>query len=252
MRVVQGFDRAIMAVRDPEAARRRWTALGFVVEPTASGGIVRLDDGGIELRGAGQGIAGFLEGGEGFFGLDFVSSDPEGSRALLGERGIALPDAGAEGIPVPGDILPGMAALIRGSPAPDEAPAADRHPNGALSIRSATLCLERPRNHAEGFRAFFGAGAVVETDELLTIRAGRQTILVARPDDVPLLHPQIDMADDPVVPRLVALGLRIADADAAADTLSANGVGFTRLADGSLSVDQEDATGVLLELGDRE
>jgi len=258
MRAVQGFDRVVVGVKDPATARDRWRALGFAIDTSASDGMILLDDARLELRGAGDGAghgadrgvdADFLDSGDGLFGLAFVSDDLEASRSTLRDRAARKAKGKADEILVPASVLPGVAAMVHERDGAASGGAIQ--PNGAITIHRVTLCIEQPRAHSDACRAFFGGGSVVETDEILTIRTGRQSIIIARPDDVPLLHPQIDMVENPVVPRLVALGVQVADTGTAAAVLEENGVGFTRLADGSLSVSPEDATGVLLELGDR-
>jgi catechol 2,3-dioxygenase-like lactoylglutathione lyase family enzyme len=280
-RTITGIDHLIVGVDDLDAARATWSALGFTVTPRGShvewgtgNYCIMFQRDYVELLGVidpakyTAGLAEFLGSGEGMMGLAFGSIDADQTATNLRARGIEpdgpkdlkrnleLPEGAVQPafklLNYPPDTTPGLWSFVAQHLTPDmvRRPAWLEHANGARGIASVTIAVENPPAAADAYRTLFGPGAVVETDDVLTVRGGEHTLLFVAPDEVTLLHPEI--RDEQLSrPGPVAVTLTVEDIGATRAWFEANAVRFRPLADGTLSVPATEANGVLLEFCQR-
>jgi hypothetical protein len=227
-----GIARAAIPVPDLDEARMAWTRLGFVPAPRvrepASGlvfesvllkrGAVSLTSGALEV----EIEAARLDDGEAVLRQIEL---PEGSLALHGRRRVVVP-------PV---------ALWQGA-APGIPPREEwlAHPNGALALGGVLLVVEETGALLAPLERALGVGAVTTTDDIVTLRVGSETVLLASADDAAALYPEAD--DLSAVVRVL-----VADLPRAADALADWRIDFDEAA-GRLVVPPDEASGVLLEL----
>ena len=278
-RRLTGLDHVIVGVRDLEAARAQYARLGFNSTPrgrhvgwgTANYCIMFPDDyvellGIVDPAGFTNDLDRFLEEREGLLSLALASTDLDATRAAWLAAGLQPAEPRALGRLLEADgatinlrfrnlLLPRAAtagisvfALEHLTPEPMRRPAWLAHPNGALALRSCTLCASDIAPAAEALRRLFGTAAVTETDNVIAAHTGRGVIMLAPPEDAELIYPLLDLPEQLAEPRLVAMSVTIADPDRAASFLRLQGVPFRRDPTGAVLVPPAEAHGVALEL----
>ncbi len=274
---VSGLDHVLVGVRDLEAARRAYQALGFTVTPrgrhigwgTANYCIMFADDY-IELLGIvdpsqfTNNLDVFLGVREGLMGVAFASADAAASRAAFLARGVAAQEPRAlerdlelpEGavrprfrlVHTPPEATPAMPAFVCEHLTPDliRRPEWLAHANGARRIVAVTTVVADPPALAPAYARTFGAGAVTLTDAVLTLRLGETALTFASPDDFDLLYEGVGAgAAEP--PYVAALTLAVADIARAAAVLDDAGIPTYGASAQALIVAPERAAGVVLE-----
>ncbi len=277
MRAVKGIDHSIVGVRDLEAARAAYARLGFTLTPrgrhvgwgTANYCIMFPDDY-IELLGIvdptqfTNGLDQFLAGREGLLGFAFGTDDADAAARELAAAGLE-PDGPKDlgrVLELPeGDVMPRFKLVMlppRSTPCvsafmcqhltPDliRRPAWLRHANGAVGLVGLTAVVDDPPALVGAYDRLCGAGAATLTDDTLAVHLGRSFIAFARPDDLPLLHPDVDLpVADP--PYLAAMTIAVADLEATRELLEDNGVDVAVDSTGILRLGAAAGCGTILE-----
>lgn len=271
-----GIDHVIVAVDDLERARLAWERLGFTLTPrgrhlqqgTGNYCIMFARDY-LELLGvvdASQGAGGldaFLKAGQGPRGLAFATASGDETAAALARRGLhpgaprdlsrqlELPEGTVlprfKLVSLPPEETPALSAFICQHLNPElvRRPAWLAHANGVIGVAGVTVIVESTAPLRLAYEKLFGAG-VVATDEVLTVHVGAHRIVFATSDDFAVLYPEAEFDLARPLPAMAALTLRCADPDRAADHLTRWHVTHEELADGTLLVPPEEATGTLL------
>lgn len=273
-----GLDHVLIGVRDLEAARRAYRALGFVCTPrgrhigwgTANYCIMFAHDY-IELLGIvdasrfTNNLDVFLARREGLMGVAFATRDAEASRAAFLARGVAAepPRALARDFELPegtvqprfrlvhidAEATPALPAFVCEHLTPEfmRRPEWLDHPNGARGILAVTTVVEDPPALAPAYARAFGAGAVTLTDAVLTLHLGGVAFTFANADDFDLLFDGVG-ADAPApAPYIAALTLAVDDIARAAAVLDRAGIAAEAASGQSLIVAPERAAGVVME-----
>ncbi|MGH6912856.1 MAG: VOC family protein [Geminicoccales bacterium] len=280
MRHIAGIDHAVVGVRDLEQARSGYQRLGFRVTPrgrhvgqgTANYCLMFADDY-IELLGMvdptqpTQNLDRFLEQREGMMALALHSTDAEATHSAWHEAGLAaelcdlgrllepetelrfknvkLAPAATGGVP--------LFACAHLTPAPMRQPEWLAHPNGTIGIASITVAVDEPGALVEPMGQVFGSTSLTETDDTLAVHTGRGVMLFATPDDLDMLHPELDswaveLNPGGSMPTLAALSLVVRDPEQTAAWLEQQGVAHRRDRGGAIGISPELANGVMLEL----
>ena len=82
----------------------------------------------------------------------------------------------------------------------------------------------------------FGATCLTETDDTLAVHVGRSIILFATPDDLDMLHPELEASIDPVQPTLAALTVRVPDLAKTAAVLDRHDVAYRQDLSGAIGI----------------
>ncbi|EME68671.1 hypothetical protein H261_17268 [Paramagnetospirillum caucaseum] len=268
---ITGLDHVIIAVRDLDKAAGVFRALGFTLATrgehaewgTANHCIMFGEDYLEILAAVGEGgpadrVRAFTaEKGEGLMGLVWGTEDAQADCARLGleppgdlsrsiEGGMARFKAGI----LPPETTPGIASFLCQHLTPDilRRPGWTDHANGALGIVSVTALMAEPLELIPAWDRLIGPAAATATDETVTVHTRHGLVFLCRPDDLGQMHPEAEDEEFPPAPALVALTLRIKNADTAAKALKAAGIPHERDRQGKVMVAPEDACGVLIEL----
>ncbi|HYM73381.1 MAG TPA: VOC family protein [Stellaceae bacterium] len=275
---IAGIDHIIVGVRDLEAARRRWTRLGFTATPrgrhigqgTANYCIMFARDylellGFVERDEYGHRLETFLAQREGAMSVAFA---PEGDAAATGAAlaGLGLhpsaPRALGRALELPeGDAIPRFSLL---NLPPEETPALDcficghltpelvrrpdwlSHPNGVTGIKAVHLLDEHPAALAPAYRRLFGEDQVAEAKDRVTVATGRNVLSFTTPAAFHAAYPGIAIAAGFPSPGIVALELRVASRRQTASYLRQAQIAVDELSDGRLAVAAAEATGTPL------
>jgi catechol 2,3-dioxygenase-like lactoylglutathione lyase family enzyme len=273
---ITGLDHVLIGVRDLEAARAAYARLGFTVTPrgrhvgwSTGNYCVMLAHDYIELigvidpsqprRSIEQRIA---EAGDVGVGFALASGDEAAAFRAWSEAGLAperralsrpldLPEGTVEPrfalVQVPPAATPWIPIFVCRHLTPDlvRRPGWTEHPNTAVGIRAMLAVVPDPAVLRTPYQRLFGAGAVGETDAMLTVRLGAMSLVVATAEDAAELYPTLDAARI-TVPSIAALTIAVTDIAAAERALTASGVPIEHDG-GTLTVAPRDACGVLLE-----
>jgi hypothetical protein len=280
---ISGIDHVVVAVRDLEGARLRWTRLGFTLTPrgrhlgqgTANYCIMFARDY-LELLGFAEPdeyarkLQAFLAARQGPMSVAFAPAEAPaqvaGALAALGlhpgepralGRQLELPEGTV--VPrfslielAPGDT-PALDAFVCGHLTPElvRRPEWLAHPNGALGLRSLHLLVEDTAALLPAYDRLFGIHEVTTTDAVACVRVGSHRILFSTPDDFETMHPGIDLDPDFPLPGIAALELAVESCARAADHLAQWQVAFDELPDGRVAVPAEEANGTILFFAER-
>jgi len=270
-----GIDHVIVGVRDLEQGRASFERLGFAATPrgrhvgwgTANYCVMFQNDY-VELLGIVDPAAftndldRFLERREGLLSLALRSTDPEGTRAAWQAAGLAPNEVGDLGrvlephtelrfknVMLAPDAAGGLPlfACTHLTPEPMRRPEWLEHANGATGIASITAVVDDPAAYAEPLAKVFGASTLTDTDDTLAVHSGRGVLVLVTPDDLEMLHPELEGLLEPDGATLAALSLRVRDPGATAAYFDAQGVAYRRSASGAIGIAPQDAHGVMLE-----
>jgi catechol 2,3-dioxygenase-like lactoylglutathione lyase family enzyme len=272
---IAGIDHVIAGVRHLEEGRASYERLGFRPTPrgrhvgwgTANYCIMFPDDY-LELLGIvdpskfTNDLDRFLEDREGLMALALRSSDADGthggwraaglepnpvgdlSRLLepdveLHFKNVMLPPEATGGVP--------LFACVHLTPEPMRRPEWLDHPNGAVAIASLTVAVEEPGALSAAMGRVFGTDNLTETDDTLAVHTGHGMLLLATPDDLEMLHPELEPLAIDRLPALAVLTLVVHDIGWTADYLDRQDVPYRRNAAGALGLSPTDTHGVMLE-----
>jgi len=268
---ITGLDHVIIAVADLDKAAATFRALGFTLatrgehaEWGTANHCIMFEDDYLELLAAvGDGgpaerVRAFIQDkGEGLMGLvwgtgdaaadsDRLGTEPPGDLSRSIEGDVARFKAGI----LPPETTPGIASFLCQHLTPEKLrrPGWTEHANGAAGIVSVTALMAEPLDLMPAWDRLIGPAAATATDELVTVHTRHGMVFLCRPDDLGQMHPEAEDEEFPHAPALVALTLRIKDAEAAAQALKAAGIAFERDRQGKVVIYPEDACGVLIEL----
>jgi len=275
---ITGIDHTLVGVRDLEAARMHWTRLGFELSPRGrhfgwgtANYCIMFQDAYIELLGIVEpdqpnfDLDAFLAQRQGLMGVAWGTADCGATAASLNAaklecspardlaRQLELPEATVLlrfklGY-LPAHVTPGIASFVCQHVTPEKLrqPQWLQHPNGAVAMKGITIAVENAPALTAAYDALFGGHNVNRTDNVLTVHAGRQTLVFATPDDLSALQPDLDEADIPPPPAIVLMTLASADLDRTADYLTQWQIEHEAHGSHSIVVPPAQATGVALE-----
>jgi catechol 2,3-dioxygenase-like lactoylglutathione lyase family enzyme len=274
---ITGIDHTLVGVRDLEAARARWSRLGFTVTPRGrhigwgtGNYCVMLEEGYIELLGIvdpsqfSNNLDKLLEQREGLLGLAFATSDanacrdalaaaglkPEGpttlKRNLELSTGTVTPDFRL--VFLPPESTPEVSAFVVHHLTPELIRRPDwlLHANGAQRLISATVVCADPVSAAMGYLPIFGPDRIKASDHLTSVACGTGALRFLKPDALPHLYPGVTMEPLPDLPFMAAMKLLVADKARCLGHFRGAGVAVRATPRGCLLPPAE-ANGVVLE-----
>jgi catechol 2,3-dioxygenase-like lactoylglutathione lyase family enzyme len=272
---IAGIDHAVVGVRDLEQARATFERLGFRTTPLGrhlgrgTGEHCLIFEGDyVELCGivdpaeGSESLERFLAAGEGLWALALRTADPHATHAAWQEAGLAPAAVAENGRVVEPDLelrcrdVMLDAAATSGVPlfacAPERPERLRRrewlgHPNGARGIASVTVVVEKPAAFVLPMSKVFGATCLTETDDTLAVHSGHSIVLFATPDDLDMLHPEVEASIDAEVPSLAVLSLVVPDLAQTAAVLDRHDVAYRQDASGAIGIAPEYSHGVVLE-----
>jgi|SRR5580658_1347254 hypothetical protein len=275
---ITGIDHTLVGVRDLEVARMHWTRLGFTLSPRGrhfgrgtANYCVMFGDSYVELLGVVEpdrpkgGLDAFLTDRQGLMGVAWASRDCAATAASLNAAGLACspPEDLARQLELPeatillrfklsflaAAVTPGLASFVCQHLTPDalRRPEWLQHPNGAVGLKGITIAVEDAPALTGAYDALVAGHNVNRTDNVLTVHAGRHTLVFAAPDDLSALQPDLDEADIPPPPAIVLMTLASADLDRTADHLTQWQIEHEQHGNYSIVVPPAMATGVAIE-----
>jgi catechol 2,3-dioxygenase-like lactoylglutathione lyase family enzyme len=271
-----GIDQAVVGVRDLERARASYERLGFRPTPlarhaaagTANHCLVFPSDS-VVLLGVNESsdqtadLERWLEQGEALRTLGLRTTDPDATRAAWSVAGLAPSTVAEHGwqlesgvemvfrnVTLGAEVTGGVPIFACSRPSPDalREPAWLSHPNGAFGIASITVAVDDPAAYVEPMSKVFGATSLTETDDTLAVHGGGGVLLFATPDDLDMLHPELEGVENVSPPAISVLSVRVRHLDAAAAWLDDSGVRYRRDASGTIGIPPQETHGVMLEL----
>jgi hypothetical protein len=121
------------------------------------------------------------------------------------------------------------------------------HPNGALGIASVTVAVDDPGAFYDPMAQVFGSICLTETDDTLAVHTGNGVLLLVTPDDLDMLHPELETVVTEGPPTLAALSLTVRDLGVTAAWLDQQDVAYRRDLGGTIGVAPASTHGVMLE-----
>jgi hypothetical protein len=123
---------------------------------------------------------------------------------------------------LPASATPGVSSFVTQHLTPSllRQPAWLRHPNGATGLRGITIAVPDAPSLSPAYDRLFGSHNVNRTDNVLTVHAGRHTLVFATPDDLSALQPDLDEDQIPPPPSIVLMTLATSDLEQTADYLT--------------------------------
>jgi catechol 2,3-dioxygenase-like lactoylglutathione lyase family enzyme len=271
---VVGIDHAIVGVRDLEQARASFERLGFRTAPfgrhlgrgTGEHCLMFADDH-VELCGIVDPAEGredlqrFLAAGEGLWTLALRTADPDATHAAWRAAGLE-PSVAESGRVIEPDLEVRCRQVMLDAKATVGVPLFacalnqperlrrrewQAHPNGARAIGSVTIVVDEPEAFVAPMSQVFGAPCLTETDDTLAVHTGRHLLLFCTPDDLDMLHPEVEGSVGGLLPALAVLTLLVPDAAATAAVLDRNDVAYRQAANGAIGIPPAYSHGVMLE-----
>ena len=274
-RQIAGIDHVIVGVRDLEEAQASYRRLGFRVTPRGrhvgwgtANYCVMFEGDYIELLGIVDAsqftnhLDRFLAEREGLMSVALRSTDARATHEAWQAAGLAPAEVKALGRRLEPDtelrfenVMLAPEATLGASlfacaaltPAAMRQPDWLGHPNGATGIASVTVAVDDPAAFYQPMARVFGSISLTETDRTLAVHTGRSVLLFATPDDIDMLHPELDSLDSADQPMLVALSLAVPDLAATAAWLDHHDVAYRRDSAGTIGVPPSHTHGVMLE-----
>src|SRR5262245_11865286 len=273
---IAGIDHALVGVRDLEAARAAWAALGFAITPRgrhigwATGNYcIMFDRGYVELLGivdpAGftNDLDRFLAEREGLLGLALRSTDGERTARWLAAAGLApdgpkdlkraleLPEGPVmpafKLVSVPPAATPGLKAFFCQHLTPEliRRPAWVVHANRAIALKTVVTVAERPAELAPAYARLFGDATVTATADSLAVDTGEGELLFVTAAGLARLYPRIDLPSI-APPWIAALQIGVPVIAETADYLDDKGVRTIATGRG-IAVPPDRASGAIVE-----
>ena len=277
---ILGIDHTLVGVEDLDQAAMAWTRLGFTLSPRGrhigwgtANYCVMFERDYIELLGIldpkqfVNGLDTFLAGqGEGLMGFSYASADAAATRVSLAAAGLdpgeprdlarqlELPEGTVlprfKLVFLPAEATPGISSFVTEHLTPDllRRPEWLVHANGATGLKGITVATDDPVALVPAYERLFGPQAVNRTDDIVTVHAGRHTILFANRWDLEALHPELELPDeDPAAPRIVMMTLVSADLERTIDHLTFGQIEFEQRRGHAVLVPGVMASGAALE-----
>jgi catechol 2,3-dioxygenase-like lactoylglutathione lyase family enzyme len=272
---IGGIDHAIVGVRDLEQARASFERLGFHTTPLARHAgrgtgehcLMFAEDhvelcGIIDPAGDSDSLGRFLAAGEGLWSIALRTTDPAGTQAAWRAAGLGPAAVADDGRTMAPDLelhckdvmleaaatggVP-LFACAQLEPERLRRPEWLGHPNGARAIGSVTVVVEEPAALVGPMSKVFGSTSLTETDDTLAVHTGRNILLFATPDDLDMLHPELEAHVHAEQPTLAALTVLVPDLARTAAVLDRHDVAYRQEASGAIAIAPEHSHGVMLE-----
>ena len=236
---IAGIDHTLVGVRDLEAARAAWQAMGFTVTPRGrhigwgtANYCVMFWRGYVELLGIinpaefTNKLDKFLAAREGLMGLAFNSRDNEQTHRWLTQAGFhpegpkdlkrVLELSSGEAMPefklvfLPPEETPGLGAFFCQHLSPNivRQPGFLMHANKAVGLEKVIVVVERPPELAGAYERLFGAAAVTIEDRKLRVATGQGELWFVTQDELARLYPGIEAPRHPA-PWLAAMQISV-------------------------------------------
>lgn len=272
---IAGIDHAIVGVRDLEDAKTAFEKLGFRASPrgrhvgwgTANYCLMFGRDyvellGIVDPEAFTNNLDNFLEDREGLLSVALATTDAESTRAAWADAGLSPADVENlsrllepdtelrfENVMLEAEATADIPLFACAHLTPElmRQPGWTEHPNGAIGINAITAVANEPASFVEPMSAVFGAPKLTETDNTLAIHTGRGVLLIATPDDLDMLHPQLKAELSTEKPALAVLSVRVHNLAATSDWLDKTGIPYQREVSGVIGVGAEHAHGVMVE-----
>ncbi|MDH3665195.1 MAG: VOC family protein, partial [Alphaproteobacteria bacterium] len=272
---IVGIDHAIIGVRNLERAKEAYEKLGFRTTPrgrhvgwgTANYCLMFEEDyleilGIVDADAFTNNLDSFLETREGLLSIVLRSTDAAATRQAWADAGLDPAEVKDLSRQLEPDVELRFQNVTLDSKVTADVPifacshlTADQmrqpgwieHPNGAVGIRTLTAVTNDPAAVMEPMSRIFGGAKITETDSTVAVHTGRGVLLFATPDDLDMLHPELEMELDTDQAALAVLSVRVRDLGATAGWLDQAAIPFKREASGVIGVGAEHACGVMLE-----
>jgi hypothetical protein len=263
---VTGIDHVRLAVDDLDAARIAWTRLGFALAPHGTHlGRGTSDDAILCERSAIRLVASPPSARFSRSAVIWAVEDMVAAEVALRELGLPfappyevarqseLPAASIVErfavLNLPPAATPSMAGALCRSLPPVTPPQPEwlDHPNGVRRLVGATVIVPDTAPLQESYERLFGPANVHTTDKVISLRSGRQRLLLATRDDFAAMHPEVEPADGESDSFIALLTLGVADLDKTADYLVNWQIEHEAPGTGRLVVPPAEANGVILE-----
>jgi hypothetical protein len=277
---ILGIDHTLVGVEDLDQAAMAWIRLGFTLSPRGrhigwgtANYCVMFERDYIELLGMldptqfVNGLDKFLAAqGEGLMSFSYATADAAATAKSLGAAGLAPSDPKdlarqlelPEGtvLPrfkllfLPPDATPGVSSFFTQHLTPEllRRPEWLVHANAAVGLKGLTIAIDDPVALVPAYERLFGPQAVNRTDDIVTLHAGRHTIVFANPWDLEALHPELEPPDgDLARARIVMMTLASADLERTIDHLTFGQIEFEQRRGHAVLVPGFMATGAALE-----
>lgn len=227
-----GIARIAVPVLDLDEARMALTRLGFSPGPRVREPATGISSETVLLK---RGVLAFTSGQ-----LDVELDVPglEGGESVL--RQIELPEGSIAFRERRRVVVPPVVLWHEEGPTVPLREEWLAHSNGAVALAGVLVIVEATTPMREALERALGAGAVTTTDDVLTLRVGTQTVVLADADDAASMYPEAE--DFAAVVRVM-----VADLPRTADVLADWRIDFDEAA-GRLLVPPDEASGVLLEM----
>jgi len=273
---LDGIDHSLIGVRDLEAAKRAWQGLGFTVTPRGrhigwgtANYCSMFERGYVELLGIldpaqfTNDLDKFLADREGLLGLAFASADARSTAGRLAAAGLhpdgpkdlkrllELPEG--DRLPafklvyLPAAELPDLRAFFCQHLTPElvRRPEWLVHANSAKRLVALTVASDRPAELAPAYGRIFGATAVKQDGESLTIATGSSEVRFMTPAALASRYRGVAIPTHKR-PWMAVQTVGVADLGRTAEVLRRNGQRPVE-GDGRLLIDPKAAMGCLLE-----
>jgi catechol 2,3-dioxygenase-like lactoylglutathione lyase family enzyme len=274
-RQIAGIDHVLVGVRDLDRARASYQRLGFQATPRGrhvgwgtANYCLMFEGGYLELLGIvdpekfTNDLDRFLAEREGLLALALRSGDAAATRAAWQTAGLAPGEVAAlgrrlepdtelrfENVMLAPEATGGVPlfACAPLTPGPMRRPEWLAHPNGVRGIASVTVAIDDPASCYEPMAQVFGSICLTETDDTLAVHTGQGVLLFVTPDDLDMLHPEMEPLATAGEPVLAALSLTVRDLATTAAWLDQHDIAFRRDSGGTIGVAPEHSHGVMLE-----
>lgn len=272
---IVGLDHAIVGVRDLETAKEAYERLGFRATPrgrhvgwgTANYCLMFERDyveilGIVDPSAFTNNLDRFLESREGLLSVALNTTDAASTRAAWAEAGLEPKDVqDLSRLLEPETELRFQNVMLDPAKTGDvpifacshltpdlmRRPGWSEHPNGAIGIKTITAVTEDAAAFIEPMGRMFGRARITETDNTIAVHTGSGILLFATPDDIDMLHPQLELELETDQAALAVLAIRVRDLEETAEWLTKAGTPFRRDSSGTIGVSANHAHGVMLE-----
>jgi catechol 2,3-dioxygenase-like lactoylglutathione lyase family enzyme len=263
---VTGIHHLRLAVGDLERSQLAWTRLGFALAPRgtylggdASDDAILCAQGAVRLFGPRAATAGEESA------VVWAVADMSAAEAAVRELGLPfatprevvrqseLPEASVVErftvLDLPPAATPGMTGALWQSLPPTLPPQPEwlDHPNGVRRLVGATVIVPDTTSLQESYERLFGPANVHTTDKVISVRSGRQRLLIATRDDFAAMHPEVEPDDSAGDSFIALVTLGVDDLNKAADYLVNWQIEHEAPGTGRLVVPPSEASGVILE-----
>jgi len=276
-RAVKGIDHAVVVVRDLDDAQRRYTRLGFTVQPR--GRHVKLGTANhlmifernyfeliavVEPNGFNESRRQWLQRtGGGLANIALATDDADLAHGVFARAGLEpepvldfgraveiggqQEEAKFRTVRIPKQFSPVLGFFVCDHLTPQFVYRSEwaHHPNGARGLAGATVVAREPAAFIDLCGRHFGKSAVHRWGANLRVETGTQPILYLTPEVFADHYPGLVVARDE--DHAALLSFHTTATDKVAELLQANGVPHIRVPDGRVLVSAGEASGTAIE-----